>query len=102
MTCRKETGAPFKHFAVYEDSAVTIAGVAAQWQAAEGGKRFFCPTCGSHVFYKMSQSNEIEINVGAFDAPPDLSPTYEVWCVRRATWLPDLNVTQYAKDRLAP
>jgi hypothetical protein len=101
MTCRKETGAPFKHFAVFADSAVVIDGASLLWTSPEGSARCFCPVCGSHVFERMPQSGEIEINAGVLDEPNHLSPTYEVWCKRRENWLPDLSLRQYPEDREA-
>jgi hypothetical protein len=98
-TCRKETGAPFKHFAVYAESAVAVEGVSLHWKSPQGSARYFCPVCGSHVFERLPQSAEIEINAGILDEPNQLSPTYEVWCRRCEHWLPDLNLPRYAEDR---
>jgi hypothetical protein len=97
MTCRKESGGPFKHFAVFADASVTISGMTVHWTSREGVKRYFCPTCGSHVFERVPDSIEIEINAGILDEPNHLPPTYEVWCDRRERWLPDLHLTRYPK-----
>src|SRR5687768_9527290 len=48
--------------------------------------RFFCPRCGSSVFSRSA--DEIEVNLGSLDAPDQLRPTYELWTVRRESWLP--------------
>lgn len=32
--------------------------------------------------------DEIEVHLGALDAPNQLTPTYENWTVRRESWLP--------------
>ena len=32
--------------------------------------------------------DEIGVNVGALDAPDQFTPTYELWTVRRESWLP--------------
>ena len=32
--------------------------------------------------------DEIEVSLGAFDAPDRFTPTYELWTVRREAWLP--------------
>jgi len=50
------------------------------------GGRFFCPRCGSSVFARYG--DEIEVHLGALDAPDQLMPTYENWTVRRESWLP--------------
>ena len=48
--------------------------------------RHFCPRCGSPVFGRSG--DEVEVNLGALDAPDQLKPTYELWTVRRESWLP--------------
>ena len=47
--------------------------------------RAFCPRCGSPVFARYA--DEIEVHLGALDAPDQLAPTYEAWTVRRESWL---------------
>ena len=48
--------------------------------------RCFCPRCGSSVF--AHYEDEIEVHLGALDAPDQLAPTYENWMIRRESWLP--------------
>jgi hypothetical protein len=101
MTCRKETGAPFKHFAVFSASDIAISGMTQHWTSPRGSARYFCPLCGSHVYERLAQSAEIEINVGVLDEPNRLSPTYELWCKRRESWLPDFHLQKHATNRPA-
>jgi hypothetical protein len=81
LDCRKHHGALFHASAIFPEAAVTIKGEA---QGYEG--RFFCPTCGSPVFGRSG--DEVEVNLGALDAPDQFRPTYELWTVRREGWLP--------------
>jgi hypothetical protein len=59
--------------------------------------RFFCPRCGSSVFGRSA--DEIEVNLGSLDAPDQLKPTYELWTVRRESWLPSFSLKGYDRDR---
>jgi hypothetical protein len=60
--------------------------------------RYFCPRCGSSVFSRSG--DEIEVNLGSLDAPDQLTPTYELWTVRREAWLPPFPRTRhYDRDR---
>lgn len=60
--------------------------------------RSFCPRCGSTVFGRSS--DEIEVNLGALDAPDQFKPTYELWTVRRESWLlPFPRARQYERGR---
>jgi hypothetical protein len=60
--------------------------------------RHFCPRCGSSVFSRSG--DEIEVNLGALDATDQLMPTYELWTIRRESWLPPFPLTRrYERDR---
>ena len=44
--------------------------------------------------------DEIEVNLGALDAPDQLVPRHELWTIRRESWLPMFPLaTQYERDR---
>ena len=81
MDCRKHHGALFHASAIFPADAVTISG---ETRAFEG--RHFCPRCGSSVF--SVSGDEVEVNLGALDAPDRFRPTYELWVIRREGWLP--------------
>ena len=60
--------------------------------------RFFCPRCGSSVFGRSG--DEVEVSLGALDAPDQFKPTYELWTVRRESWLPPFPLKKrYERDR---
>ena len=93
LDCRKHHGALFHASAIFPQEAVTILG---ETRSYEG--RHFCPQCGSPVFGQSG--DEIEVNLGSLDAPDQLQPTYELWTVRRESWLPAFPLRRhYEKDR---
>jgi len=93
LDCRKHHGALFHASAIFPEAAVTVAG---QTHHYEG--RHFCPRCGSSVFGRSA--DEVEVNLGALDAPDQFKPTYELWTVRREAWLPTFPVKhRYERDR---
>ncbi|MBT9244292.1 GFA family protein [Gemmobacter fulvus] len=93
LDCRKHHGALFHASAIFPQEAVTISG---EPRAYAG--RFFCPRCGSSVFSRSA--DEIEVNLGALDAPDQLRPTYELWTRRREGWLPPFPLAHhYVQDR---
>jgi hypothetical protein len=60
--------------------------------------RHFCPRCGSSVFARSA--DEIEVALGALDAPDQLTPTYENWTIRREAWLPPFPLRRrYERNR---
>jgi hypothetical protein len=93
LDCRKFHGALFHASAIFPESAVTITGTTHDYAG-----RHFCPRCGSSVFNRSG--DEIEVNLGALDAPDQLKPTYESWIVRRESWLPAFPLARhYDGDR---
>ena len=93
LDCRKLHGALFHASAIFHRGAVTIEGETGEYK----GRRF-CPRCGSTVFGRSD--DEVEVNLGSLDAPDQLTPTYELWTVRRESWLPPFPFkNRYDRDR---
>lgn len=81
LDCRKHHGALFHASAIFPADAVAISG-----QTQVYASRHFCPHCGSTVFGRSG--DEVELNLGSMDSPDRFVPTYELWTVRRESWLP--------------
>jgi hypothetical protein len=93
LDCRKQHGALFHASAIFPETAFTVDG---ETGAYEG--RFFCPRCGSSVFSRSG--DEVEINLGSLDDIDQFTPTYELWTIRRESWLPPFPVNnRYDRDR---
>ncbi|UWQ17350.1 GFA family protein [Jannaschia sp. M317] len=93
LDCRKHHGAPFFAAAVFRGSAVAITG---KTRAHDG--RHVCATCGSSVF--AVSGTEVDLHLGALDAPDQFAPTYELWTIRRESWLrPVPGATQFDRNR---
>lgn len=93
LDCRKHHGALFFAAAIFPQDAVSIEG-----ETRDYAGRHFCPRCGSSVFGRSD--DEVEVHLGALDAPDQLTPTYESWVVRREGWLPPFPLaSRYEHDR---
>ena len=93
MDCRKHHGALFHASAIFPEDAVVILGETREYE-----DRYFCPRCGSPVFSRSG--DEIEVNLGILDEPDQLMPTYEIWTIRRESWLPPFPLKHhYERDR---
>ncbi len=93
LDCRKHHGALFHASAIFPEAAVRVTGETGAYCG-----RHFCPVCGSSVFSRSGA--EMEMHLGAFDAPDRFTPTYELWTVRRETWLPPFPLERsYERDR---
>ena len=93
LDCRKHHGALFHTSAIFPADQMTIEGETRDYRG-----RHFCPRCGSSVFGRSG--DEVEVNLGALDAPNQLTPTYELWTIRRESWLPPFTLEhRYERDR---
>lgn len=93
LDCRKQHGALFHASAIFPEASVTIDGNPGDYEG-----RFFCPRCGSSVLSRSG--DEVEINLGSLDAIDQLAPTYELWTIRRESWLPPFPLNNhYERDR---
>ena len=93
LDCRKHTGALYHASAIFPEDVVRIEG-----ETRDYAGRFFCPHCGSSVFGRSN--DEVEVSLGALDATDQLSPTYELWTIRREAWLPPFPLKhRYERDR---
>jgi hypothetical protein len=93
MDCRKHHGALFNASAIFPQTAVTIEGETSHYAG-----RHFCPRCGSSVFGRTG--DEVEVCLGTLDTPDQLTPTYELWTLRRESWMPPFPLAhRYERDR---
>lgn len=93
LDCRKHHGALFHASAIFSETEVSVEGETRHYQG-----RHFCPVCGSSVFSRSG--DEIELHLGALDQPDRFAPTYELWTIRRESWLPPFPLARhYQRDR---
>ena len=93
LDCRKHHGALFYAAAIFPQAAVNVSG-----ETREYAGRHFCPRCGSSVFARSG--DEVEVHLGALDAPDQFMPTYENWILRRESWLPPFPLEKhYERNR---
>lgn len=93
LDCRKHHGALFHASAIFPQDAVTVEG-----ETGDYAGRHFCRRCGSPVFARTG--DEVEVNLGSLDMPDQLKPTYELWTIRRESWLPPFSLAKhYERDR---
>jgi hypothetical protein len=93
LDCRKHHGAVFYAAAILTKEAGVIERETRHW-----GTRQLCPRCASSVFARCD--DEVEVHLGALDAPDRFTPSYESWTLRRETWLPAFPLTKrYQRDR---
>ena len=93
LDCRKHHGTLFHASAIFPADAVTVEG-----ETGDYAGRHFCRRCGSSIFGRSG--DEVEVNLGSLDSPDQFRPTYELWTIRRESWLPPFPLgRRYERDR---
>jgi hypothetical protein len=92
IDCQRRTGAPFGVGAYYPAEVVTISGTSKEFThaAASGGKmhNYFCPQCGSTVYWKVSNLPAmIGVAVGAMADPKYPAPVISVFEQSKHDWV---------------
>jgi hypothetical protein len=71
--CRKQTGHHYAATSVAEADLIVEGADHITWFSASAfARRGFCAICGSALFWKHNQSDEISVMAGAFDLPTGL------------------------------
>jgi hypothetical protein len=92
VDCQRRTGAPFSVGAFYPVEAVAITGAAKEFarMAASGAKvrSYFCPDCGSTVYWKADRlPGFIGVAVGAMADPQYPAPIRSVFEQSKHAWV---------------
>lgn len=92
IACQKRTGSVFGVQARFPADAVTIEGPSTEYVRIgdEGGtaRFYFCPECGSTVFYRLeAMPGVVAVPVGAFADPGFPPPRVSVYEVRQHRWV---------------
>jgi hypothetical protein len=92
IDCQRRTGAPFGVGAYYPADVATISGTSKEFthDAASGGKihNYFCPQCGSTVYWKLSNLPAlIGVAVGAMANPKYPAPVISVEEQTKHDWV---------------
>jgi hypothetical protein len=100
LDCRKKTGSLFNAFAVYPAASLRVAGATTGHRLGSDYTLHVCAACASPVYQRQDGSDEAEIFIGMLDEPSRLTPSYELWTVRRERWLPEFDLARhYEHDR---
>jgi hypothetical protein len=100
LDCRKKTGAVFATWAILLEDEVEVAGTTTRHELPNGYASYRCAACASPLYEKRPESGEVELLVGVLDEPSRLTPTYELWTIRRESWLAPLaDADQYERSR---
>jgi len=92
--CRKWTGGPL--LAVDCNTEVKILGEEniSAYSSSEWAERGFCSKCGTHLFYKLKQSDQYIIPVGLFDVESELCFDHQIFIEEKPEYYTFANETK--------
>ena len=88
--CRGQSGAPILAWAMVPKGAVTIKGVPKVYSSSENGRRSFCPSCGTGLFFTnapLEQMGMMQVRIAALDDPNAIKPKAQVQTAERVGWV---------------
>jgi hypothetical protein len=92
--CRGQSGAPILAWGMVPKSALSVQGEPKVYKSSEGGRRSFCPDCGTGLFFTNPQLHElgmIQIRLAALEDPNAIRPNAQVQTAERITWIASLH-----------
>lgn len=90
--CRRHSGAPMVGWALFPNEQLKIEGETREYASSEHGRRHFCPTCGTGLFYtnEVVFPNATDIQFATLDDPGALVPQAEIQTADRIGWMEKL------------
>ncbi len=92
--CQRSAGAPMVSWAVLAKEKFRITkGAAREVNSSGDSFRYFCPDCGTGLYYinETFLPGLIDVQTMTLDAPDAFRPTAQVQTGEQATWVPHLN-----------
>ncbi len=87
--CRKSSGAPMTGWIAFPSDAVTISGAAVTYASSEQGRRQFCGTCGTGLFYTNATMlpGIVDIQSATLDDAEAMPPGAQIQVAERLGWM---------------
>ena len=92
--CRRNAGAPMVGWAMFLDENVKILkGATKTYESSQHGRREFCASCGSGLFYKNANvlPGIIDVQTGTLDSPNELPAKCQIQTAERLTWMTQIH-----------
>lgn len=88
--CRRAAGAPLVGWAMFPEGALRVLnGDAREYASSDHGRRWFCPTCGTGLFYRNQQNlpGLVDIQAATLDEPDALPAVAHIQVAERVAWM---------------
>ena len=92
LDCQRRTGSVFAAQARFPEERIRVSGEATMFsRTADSGQKisfWFCPTCGTTVFYRLEADPEtVAVALGTFGDPKFPAPWFSVYESRKHDWV---------------
>lgn len=77
--CRKWGGGPFLGIDCKQDVSLTDEAFVSVYDSSDWAQRGFCSRCGTHLFYKLKQTNQYIMPIGLFDEGQKLVLDHQIF-----------------------
>lgn len=91
--CRGQSGAPMLAWAMVPKDALSVEGEPAVYPSSESGRRSFCGTCGTGLFFvnaPLERMGMIQVRIAALETPEAVIPRMQVQVAERIAWMASL------------
>ena len=87
--CRRHTGAPLVGWVIFRKEQLEASGELATYASSEHGRRQFCPSCGTSLFYLNDVVFEglVDVQTATLDDPDAVPPTEQVQLAESIGWM---------------
>lgn len=98
--CQRSTGAPALVWAAFSKPGFRyLKGEPSVYRSSDHAQREFCGGCGTQLAFRDDGLPEVDVNVGAFDAPEAFPPRSHIWNASRIPWFdPDDRLPRYEDE----
>jgi len=87
--CRRHAGAPMVAWGLVGRDQLSIEGETKEYASSANGRRHFCPSCGTALFYTNEQifPGMIDVQIATLDDPNEIVPNMQVQAAERVGWM---------------
>lgn len=91
--CRRAAGAPAVGWMAFKEEQVRVQGAPITYASSEHGRRSFCGTCGTGLFYRNDAflPGIVDIQSSTLDNPERHAPGAHIQTAERLDWMTKLN-----------
>jgi hypothetical protein len=81
-------------WAIVPADAVSIDGDPIVYRSSDSGRRTFCGSCGTGLFFsnaQLAQMGMLQVRIAALDNPAAIAPRMQVQVAERIAWMASIN-----------